>query len=191
MPTDFSASEHNALLDNANAATTPVTRLAQTQPAVDKAVSLGPKTDLVRTAHLLAAAMNEHTNFTRDLGMVYSYEDGRMVGRFDLADNLLGNPNFRILHGGVAATMLDTIGGLEAMIEIFRRDQGTQEEKHGKVKRLATVDLRIDYLAPGRGKQFIATAEVIRMGRKGCTTRMMMYNDEGKAIAHGMASYAY
>jgi acyl-coenzyme A thioesterase PaaI-like protein len=53
------------------------------------------------------------------------------------------------------------------------------------VHRLATVDMRIDYIAPGRGRQFIGSAEVLRMGRKGCTTRMNMHNDEGKLIATG------
>ena len=77
------------------------------------------------------------------------------------------------------------------MLEIYRRDQGTFEEQTKKIKRMATVDLRVDYLAPGRGHEFMVTAEVMRMGRKGCTTRMMLVNDEGKLIAHGIASYAF
>jgi len=36
-----------------------------------------------------------------------------------------------------------------------------------KVSHLATVDMRIDYLAPGRGKYFIARAETLSLGRKG------------------------
>ncbi|MEX7477870.1 hotdog domain-containing protein, partial [Acinetobacter baumannii] len=60
-----------------------------------------------------------------------------------------------------------------------------------QVTRLATVDMRVDYLAPGRGKYFIARAEVLRLGRKGCTMRMTMVNDEDKQIAAGIASYAY
>lgn len=43
--------------------------------------------------------------------------------------------------------------------------------------------MRVDYLAPGRGKYFIARAEVLRLGRKGCTMRMTMVNDEDKQIA--------
>ena len=53
------------------------------------------------------------------------------------------------------------------------------------------VDMRVDYLAPGRGKYFIARAETLRLGRKGCTMRMTMVNDEDKAIATAIASYAY
>lgn len=110
----------------------------------------------------------------------------------DMDENLIGNVAFHILHGGVAATLLDSIGGIVAMGELYKR----AEKEHiadtvKKVTRLATVDMRIDYLAPGRGKQFIGTAEVLRMGRKGCTMRMHMHNEENKLIATGIASYAY
>lgn len=121
----------------------------------------------------------------------YHYEAGKVYGKVKSNPALIGNPNFEILHGGMTATLLDTIGGLEGMLEIYRRDQGTFEEQTKKIKRMATVDLRVDYLAPGRGHEFMVTAEVIRMGRKGCTTRMMLVNDEGKPIAHGIASYAF
>ena len=78
------------------------------------------------------------------------------------------------------------------MGELYNRAEPDQmAETLKKVSRLATVDMRVDYLAPGRGKHFIATAEVLRMGRKGCTMRMNMVNDEGKPIATGIASYAY
>lgn len=53
-----------------------------------------------------------------------------------------------------------------------------------KVTRLATVDMRVDYLAPGRGQSFtLSRAETLRLGRKGCTMRMTLVNDENKAIA--------
>ena len=150
-----------------------------------------PKTDLAHTTQLLINVMNE-SPFVKYVGLTFSYQAGKVIGKIDNQESLIGNPNFRILHGGVAATVLDTIGGLVGMVAIFEQEKGdTIEEKTKKVRRMATVDLRIDYLAPGRGKEFIATAEVIRMGRKGCTTRMMLVNDEGKSIAHGIASYAF
>ena len=110
----------------------------------------------------------------------------------DMDSSLIGNVAFQILHGGVAATLLDSIGGIVAMGELYKRaDKDHIADTVKKVTRLATVDMRIDYIAPGRGKQFIGSAEVLRMGRKGCTTRMNMHNDEGKLIATGIASYAY
>ena len=77
------------------------------------------------------------------------------------------------------------------MAEIYRRREGLIEEQRKKVARLATTDMRVDYLSPGRGEYFIATAEVMRLGRKGCTMRMDLHNNEGKAIAIATAVYAY
>lgn len=110
----------------------------------------------------------------------------------DMNDNLIGNVAFRILHGGATATLLDSIGGIVAMSEIYKRASKEETtEMLAKLTRLATVDMRVDYIAPGRGIQFIGTAEVLRMGRKGCTMRMNMHNNEGKLIATGIATYAY
>ena len=105
---------------------------------------------------------------------------------------MIGNVAFQILHGGVAATVLDSIGGIVAMGELYKRAEATElTDAIKKVTRLATVDMRVDYLAPGRGQHYIARAEVLRLGRKGCTMRMTMVNDENKAIATAIASYAF
>ncbi len=118
--------------------------------------------------------------------------DGHIEAHVNMAPNLIGNVAFEILHGGVAATLLDSIGGISAMAELYRNSAPEDmAETSKKVSRLATVDMRVDYLAPGRGQYFTARAEALRLGRKGCTMRMTMLNDEGKAIAAAIASYAY
>jgi uncharacterized protein (TIGR00369 family) len=117
--------------------------------------------------------------------------DGQIKGHVEMANHLIGNVAFKILHGGVAATLLDSIGGIVAMAEIYLRNEGERSEQMKKAGRLATVDMRIDYLAPGRGQYFVASAIVLRMGRKGCTMRMDLHNDDGQHIATGIASYAY
>lgn len=132
-----------------------------------------------------------HSPFLKHNRMEMRFDGEQIRCYLDASEDLIGNVNFGILHGGVAATMLDSIGGIVAMLEIYRRNQGSLIDQFKKISRLATVDLRIDYLAPGRGKQFIASAEVVRMGRKGATVQMKMENDEGKAIAIGVASFAF
>ncbi len=129
--------------------------------------------------------------FFRHCGMTMRVADGEIKGFVDMNANLIGNVAFQILHGGVAATLLDSIGGIVAMGEIYCHGKGELKDRIRQVARLATTDLRVDYLAPGRGKQFIATAEALRMGRKGCTMRMSLHNDEGKLIAAATASYVY
>ena len=75
----------------------------------------------------------------------------QITGKTVSTPDLIGNVNYQILHGGVSATVLDTLGGVIAMYEIFKRGQGTFDELTKKVMKVATVDLRIDYLAVGRG----------------------------------------
>jgi uncharacterized protein (TIGR00369 family) len=49
--------------------------------------------------------------------------------------------------------------------------------------------MRVDYLRPGKGKEFIATAEVIRKGKKVAVCRMELHNEEGTHIAFGTGTY--
>lgn len=139
----------------------------------------------------LCNSFNESPFFAfSKMKMVVDHHDIKCV--LDMNPHLIGNVAFQILHGGVSATLLDSIGGIVAMAEIYKRAKPEDAtEMLRKITRLATVDMRVDYIAPGRGQQFTGSAEVLRMGRKGCTMRMHMHNDEGKLIATGIASYAY
>lgn len=47
--------------------------------------------------------------------------DDQIEGYFEMQPELIGNVAFQILHGGVAATMLDSIGGVVAMEQLYRR----------------------------------------------------------------------
>lgn len=154
-------------------------------------IQLGTKPDFEVVLNQLTQVFNTSPYFAFN-EMQMRVVDGKIQGYIEMKPHLVGNISFQILHGGVSATLLDSIGGIVAMAELYRRAEPEMlPETLKKVSRLATVDMRVDYLAPGRGQYFIATAEVMRMGRKGCTMRMHMENDEGKPIAAGIASYAY
>lgn len=118
--------------------------------------------------------------------------NGEIQAYIKMQPHLIGNLQYQILHGGSTATILDSVGGIVAMAELYKK--ATPENFMAvseQVARLATLDIRVDYLKPGRGDYFIATAEVLRLGRKGCTMRMNMLNDEDVLIATAIASYAY
>lgn len=129
--------------------------------------------------------------FFHHCGMAMRVVDGQIQGVIDMNNRLIGNVVYEILHGGVAATILDSIGGIVAMAEIYRSGKGELADRIRQVTHLATTDMRVDYISPGRGTQFIATAEALRMGRKGCTMRMNLHNNENKLIATAIASYVY
>ena len=111
---------------------------------------------------------------------------------FAMQPQLIGNVFKQILHGGVIATALDTVGGAMAMSGAYAALKGTpREERLARINRLATIDMRIDYLQAGKGQLFTATASLLRVGKKVCVTRMELHNDSGEIIAAGTATYMY
>lgn len=140
---------------------------------------------------LLSTAFDNSPFFAHN-NMQIRVVNGQLQGYIDMQPHLVGNVRFQILHGGVTATMLDSIGGAVAMAEMYKHSSREDfEETTKKVGRLVTLDLRIDYIAPGRGQYFIATAEVLRLGKKSCLVRMNMHNDQKVLIATAIASYSY
>lgn len=105
-------------------------------------------------------------------------------------DQFIGNPTQRILHGGVISAVLDNVGGMLAAASII--DKLPDSELHtvpSKLATLGTIDIRTDFLRPGRGTLFTATAHLIRSGNKVCVCRMELHNEEGTRIAFGTATY--
>ena len=130
--------------------------------------------------------------FLQFMNVSVSVDDkGRVRCELDNRAELIGNPMAKILHGGVTASLLDTIGGLVAMIAVGENLDFTDPDQTKRFSQFATLDMRVDYLKPGRGERFIATGEVVRIGRKSCTTRMTLTNDKDELIAIGTGSYVY
>jgi uncharacterized protein (TIGR00369 family) len=63
------------------------------------------------------------------------------------------------------------------------------EDQVRRFNTLGTIDLRIDYLRPGRGQWFAATGYILRIGNKVAVTRMELHNDDNKLIAVGTGAY--
>ena len=109
---------------------------------------------------------------------------------FDIRDELIGNPIYRTLHGGVISSILDIAGGHAVYLHIFKEVRSKpfdrQVERLGKI---GTIDLRIDYIRPGKGKHFTATGHILRAGNKLAVTRMELHNEEGIMIAVGTGTY--
>ncbi|MBU2883178.1 thioesterase family protein [Psychrosphaera sp. B3R10] len=130
-------------------------------------------------------------NFNKNLGLKITVcEANKAEIRFVWDDKLMGNPMQKILHGGVTASALDTVGGILA---IFSRMEKMHFEDSAALieftKKVGTIDLRTDYLRPGRGDEFIATAQLIRSGSRVCVTRMELHNQKGDQIAFGTGTY--
>lgn len=109
---------------------------------------------------------------------------------FGMKPELIGNFYQGILHGGVIATTLDSIGGTMAAIGLLEKEPyKSDEEMSARLSRLGTIDMRIDYLQPGRGDYFSASARLLRVGNKVAVTRSELHNEAGEIIALGTATY--
>lgn len=109
---------------------------------------------------------------------------------FAMRQDLIGHFLHGRLHGGVIATVLDTVGGLAATVAIAEKFSGETTEQVGhRFGRIGTIDLRTDYLHQGIGKKFTATGRVTRLGGRIASVQMTLENETGQLIATGCASY--
>jgi uncharacterized protein (TIGR00369 family) len=131
----------------------------------------------------------EHTiPFNRVLGLSVDSLDAHAPRlRFDMRPELVGNPVRQILHGGVISATLDVVGGLAVVLALAAKmDQSSAELPFPNV---GTIDLRIDYLRPGRGQYFVATGRVVRLGGRVAVVHSELVNDADEQIATGAAAY--
>ena len=126
--------------------------------------------------------------FNRVLGLKIDSLDPKTPRlRFDMRPELVGNPVRQILHGGVISATLDVVGGLAiALASLAKKAEETPARQFPNI---GTIDLRIDYLRPGRGKFFIASGRVVRLGGRVAVAHMELVNDTGDQIATGSAAY--
>ena len=121
---------------------------------------------------------------------VEGLENGNPKLILNSQDFFVGNFLRGNLHGGVISSALDIIGGIVAVSEVVKRNNvQTTKEMHELFSRTGTIDLRIDYLRPGFGDKFIASAYVLRTGRKVAVTRMELHNCDDLLIAVGTGAY--
>lgn len=131
--------------------------------------------------------------FNKVLGIdidLMDYETGAATTKFDMAPDLIGNSTAGILHGGVIASVIDLTGGLSALISCarFHKDK-SPEELAKRLTRSATVDMRVDYLRPGKGTAFFCISRVLRAGSRIVVAKMDLLNEQETRIATGTATY--
>lgn len=110
--------------------------------------------------------------------------------RLAMRPELVGNFFNGNLHGGVISATLDAMGGFALMVAIGEKhaEESTPQVMQ-RFAKMSTIDLRVDYLRPGVGASFLASAEVMRLGGRIGSTQMRLVNDQGTLIATGAAAY--
>ncbi len=132
-----------------------------------------------------------HMPFNRALGLeLERYEKAFAQLSFNNQPMMVGNWAQSILHGGVIASALDVAAGLVCVgSTLTRHDTINEEELRQRLSRMGTIDLRVDYLRPGRGERFTATSTLLRAGNKVAVARVELHNEAQVYIASATAIY--
>ena len=118
--------------------------------------------------------------FNRVLGIeVDELERGRAVFRVPFRPELIGDPERPALHGGVLSAVADACGGCAVWTAIGERD------------RVSTIDLRVDYLRPGRAEVLHAVGEVLRVGNRVGVAGVQLHHPSAPDAAVAQAKGVY
>ncbi|MGP1275910.1 MAG: PaaI family thioesterase [Caulobacterales bacterium] len=106
-------------------------------------------------------------------------EEGLAILRAPYRDDLIGDPDTRVLHGGVVTALLDHACGLAAFAGLGGKDA------------TATLDLRLDYMRPAEpGRDVVAVARCIRAsGLFAFVTAIAHDGDEADPVATATAAF--
>jgi uncharacterized protein (TIGR00369 family) len=129
--------------------------------------------------------------FQKELGLhMVSVDGSTITARLENRPGLMGNEHTGILHGGVVASMIDSVGGFVAGQAARLRLQ-ERGEPQDRIQKIATVDMRVDYLSPGRGDRFMVTGRALKVGARIVSTRMEVTDENDELIAAGSANFLY
>lgn len=132
----------------------------------------------------------EKTPFNKHVGMrVEGYGEEPLKLRIDFRDELVGNYSRNMLHGGVSMSVLDAVGGMQVFRAVIKRLQNEPQDLVTAVlSKISTINLSVQFVKPGIGRSFYATAQIVRLGRKVAFVDMQLLNqdDELIATAHGV-----
>ena len=129
-----------------------------------------------KNKHLLLSAVP----FAMAVGMeVGEVGPARATLSLPWREDLVGNPETGVLHGGIVTALIDNACGTAVICALTRMTS------------VATLDLRIDYLRPATpGQTVFVDAECYHKTRSIAFIRALAHHgDCGDAIAHSVATF--
>lgn len=147
--------------------------------------------EAARLEAALVELFEQKISFNRLIGLqITAARPGAVTARFAMRPELVGHHSYGRLHGGVTSAVLDALGGLALMVAIAERHahENTLQVMQ-RFSKMATIDLRVDYLRPGLSTHFTADAEATRLGSRIGNTQMRLSGADGELVATGAAAY--
>lgn len=132
---------------------------------------------------LLRQVIEEHIPFNKHLGLKLTTVD-REALTVELALSLkpehIGNAVRQMPHGGLLAAVVDAASGTAAALTLDDMLQAPS---------VATVDMRVDFLRPARGKELRAVGTVMRSGRSVVVVRTDVFDEDDNLIVLGTSTF--
>lgn len=149
------------------------------------------ETQITALLELIREVYEERLPFNKVLGLKVDYlGEDKVCVKFDMKQELVGNYVYGILHGGVISSVLDVTGGIAATVGALKKMENFEiREAAKRISKIGTIDLRVDYLRPGKGEYFLSSGSIMRTGRKVSVTRMELHNNHRSLIAVGTGTY--
>jgi uncharacterized protein (TIGR00369 family) len=130
------------------------------------------KADLARAAERL-----RHSNPVNHFGFqLIKAERGRAVFRMPVLD--LHKQIHRVVHGGVVAMLADTAGGFASFLAA------------PKGSRVATIEMKINFLEPVEHGAITADARVLRQGRTTSVVDCNVTDQDGRLVGKALMTFS-
>jgi uncharacterized protein (TIGR00369 family) len=132
------------------------------------------------TLELARQYFEEAVPYNKFLGMrVGPVSTGKAQLALPFRPELIGDAERPALHGGVLTALIDAACGLAVWTKAEALD------------RVSTIDLRVDFLRPGRAEEIVVDATVVRVGNRVGVADAIAYHrgDAPNPIATGKGVY--
>ncbi|MEQ8557714.1 MAG: PaaI family thioesterase [Henriciella sp.] len=136
---------------------------------------------LFRLMQKNAAKIMDNVPWAKALGFeLTGIEKGRAFAKVPWREDLVGDPDSGVIHGGVLTALLDNLCGVASNTALR------------EPKSMATLDLRIDYMRPAeKGRDILAEAECYHLTRNVAFTHAWAYHEtREKVIATAAGAFA-
>ncbi|MEZ4427267.1 MAG: hotdog fold thioesterase [Nannocystaceae bacterium] len=108
----------------------------------------------------------ERIPYNKHLGIkVEAIGPRRCVLRLPFRPEFIGDTMRPAIHGGITSALADAAGGMVCYLAL----RTTKD-------RLSTIDLRVDYLRPGRPEDLLCEARIVRVGNRLGVARMQLFS---------------
>lgn len=107
--------------------------------------------------------------------------EGYAKVRVPFQEVVMGDIVRRRWHGGILATIMDSVGSLTGVAYFS-----------SKKDKMATIDMRVDYLKGAEAAPIIVEGKIVRLGRRILVTKMYVWDEQEETLlAEGKGVYNF